>query len=197
MSAGVVALLVLAQAPAGPDRTLNDRYPPPHYTALADWERRATFLREHELASAGLLPLPLKAPLGAVVFDELRHADYSASKVYFESLPGFYVTGNLYRPMGNGPFPAVPSPHGHWTYGRSEWVNRGDRDSRWLCAGRRVGRRTRVCAMIRTSPLSASLLKREWRRFLRLILLPSVIEGQVVAVTTRSAPIDRGSPSTF
>jgi hypothetical protein len=42
------------------------------------------------------------------------------SKVFFESLPGFYVTGNLYRPDGDGPFPAVLSTHGHWTYGRLE-----------------------------------------------------------------------------
>ena len=42
------------------------------------------------------------------------------SKVYFESLPGFFVTGNLYRPVGEGPFPAVLSAHGHWTYGRLE-----------------------------------------------------------------------------
>ena len=40
--------------------------------------------------------------------------------MYFESLPGFLVTGNLYRPPGAGPFPAVLSPHGHWTYGRLE-----------------------------------------------------------------------------
>ena len=72
------------------------------------------------LASAGLLPLPDKAPLNPVVFDELKHPDYTVSKVYFESLPGFFVTGNLYRPMGDGPFPAVLSAHGHWTYGRLE-----------------------------------------------------------------------------
>ena len=40
--------------------------------------------------------------------------------MYFESLPGFFVTGNLYRPIGAGAFPAVLSPHGHWTYGRLE-----------------------------------------------------------------------------
>jgi dienelactone hydrolase len=54
------------------------------------------------------------------VFGEVKQADYSVSKVYFESLPGFFVTGNLYRPAGDGPFPAVLSPHGHWAYGRLE-----------------------------------------------------------------------------
>jgi dienelactone hydrolase len=88
---------------------------------MSDWAPRAAYLREHVLASAGLLPLPAKTPLNPNVFDEIRHADYSVAKVYFESLPGFLVTGNLYRPVpGDGPFPAVLSPHGHWTYGRLE-----------------------------------------------------------------------------
>jgi len=120
LQAVIAALVFLAQAPAGPYRTLNDRYPPPRFTSRADWERRAAYLREHVLASAGLLPPPARSALGPVVFDELKHSDYSVSKVYFESLPRFYVTGNLYRPVGNGPFPAVLSPHGHWTYGRFE-----------------------------------------------------------------------------
>ena len=84
------------------------------------WAARSRYIREHVLASAGLLPLPERTPLRPVVFDELRHADYTVAKVYFESLPGFFVTGNLYRPIGPGPFPAVLSPHGHWTNGRLE-----------------------------------------------------------------------------
>ena len=116
----VAALLFLTQAPAGPYRTLNDRFPPPHFASRADWERRAAYLREHVLASAGLLPLPQKCPLAPFVFDEQKHPDYSVFKVYFASLPGFYVTGNLYRPAGEGPFPAVLSAHGHWSYGRLE-----------------------------------------------------------------------------
>jgi dienelactone hydrolase len=77
-------------------------------------------LREHILASAGLLPMPEKTALNPNVFGDVTHDDYVVSKVYFESLPGFFVTGNLYRPSGAGPYPAIASPHGHWTYGRLE-----------------------------------------------------------------------------
>src|SRR5204862_2034229 len=88
--------------------------------SLAAWQARAAHVREHILAVSGLLPAPEKTPLRPRVFDERRHADYAVSKVYFESLPGFFVTGNLYRPIGAGPFPAILSPHGHWAYGRLE-----------------------------------------------------------------------------
>jgi dienelactone hydrolase len=101
-------------------RTLDDRFSPPRYSSLDSWTERARTLRAHVLASAGLVPLPEKSALNPVIFGDVAHADYTVSKVYFESLPGFFVTGNLYRPIGNGPFPAVLSPHGHWTYGRLE-----------------------------------------------------------------------------
>ncbi len=102
-------------------RTLDDRFAPPHFTSAAQWSQRAAYVREHVLASAGLLPMPDRTPLKPVIFDEIVHEDYAVAKVYFESLPGFFVTGNLYRPArGTGPFPAVLSAHGHWTYGRVE-----------------------------------------------------------------------------
>ena len=42
-------------------------------------------------------------------------------KVYFESYPGHYVTGNLFRPKRiEGRVPAILNPHGHWSYGRLE-----------------------------------------------------------------------------
>ena len=101
-------------------RTLNDRFVVRHPKSLDEWRTRAAWLREHVLASAGLVPMPERTPLNAVVFGERNHDDYTVSKAYFESLPGFLVTGNLYKPIGNGPFPAIVSPHGHWDYGRLE-----------------------------------------------------------------------------
>ncbi len=101
-------------------RTLNDRFAVRQPKSLEEWRTRAAWLREHILASAGLLPMPERTPLNAVVFGERKHENYTVSKVYFESLPGFLVTGNLYKPVGAGPFPAIVSPHGHWDYGRLE-----------------------------------------------------------------------------
>jgi dienelactone hydrolase len=101
-------------------RTLNDRFTVRHPKSLEEWKPRAAWLREHILASAGLLPMPDRTPLNAVVFGERTHPNYTVSKVYFESVPGFLVTGNLYKPIGDGPFPAIVSPHGHWYYGRLE-----------------------------------------------------------------------------
>jgi hypothetical protein len=122
----VAALMLLGGHLAGvraqqaPFRTLTTTYTAAHYASAADWNTRAAYLREHILATAGLLPMPERSDLHPVVFGDVKHDGYSVSKVFFESLPGFLVTGNLYRPVGPGPFPAILSPHGHWPYGRLE-----------------------------------------------------------------------------
>ena len=84
------------------------------------WKARAAELREQVLASAGLMPMPKKTPLRAKVFGRIDRGDYTIEKVHFESYPGLYVAGNLYRPKGKGPFPTVLNPHGHWANGRFE-----------------------------------------------------------------------------
>ena len=85
------------------------------------WLKRAGDLRRQIQVSAGLWPPVEKSPLKARVFGKISKGDYSIEKVFFESYPGFYVTGNLYRPLGKkGPFPGILTPHGHWAYGRLE-----------------------------------------------------------------------------
>ncbi|MBI2503723.1 MAG: hypothetical protein HYW07_10895 [Candidatus Latescibacteria bacterium] len=75
------------------------------YPSRAAWEGRAAHIRERLLVSLGLWPLPERTPLKPRIFGRLEREGYSVEKVCFESLPGFFVCGNLYRPAGKGPFP--------------------------------------------------------------------------------------------
>lgn len=91
----------------------------PEVGTLNQWEARQKELRQKVLLFSGLWPQPAKNPLNARIFDERKGKGFRVAKVYFESLPGYLATGNLYRPEeGIGPFPAVLCPHGHWKYGR-------------------------------------------------------------------------------
>jgi hypothetical protein len=59
--------------------------------------------------------MPTKTPLNAVIHGKIDRGEYTVEKVYFESAPGFFVTGNLYRPVKiNGKAPGVMFAHGHW-----------------------------------------------------------------------------------
>ncbi|MGI9242746.1 MAG: acetylxylan esterase [Verrucomicrobiales bacterium] len=102
-----------------PPKDLDGYFPFSVSPSAADWEARAAQLRLQMRVALGLFPEPQRTPLNSVVHGELDRGDYTVAKVYFESLPGFFVTGNLYRPKGfSGKSPGVLSPHGHWSDGR-------------------------------------------------------------------------------
>ncbi len=86
----------------------------------AKWKERATFLRRQVKVGLGLWPLPTRTPLNAVIHGRVKREDYTVEKVYFESLPGHFVTGNLYRPAARTEElgPAVLCAYGHWDEGR-------------------------------------------------------------------------------
>jgi hypothetical protein len=94
----------------------------PQITTEAQWRERSRTIREQILVSSGLWPMPEKTPLHAKVFGKIDRDGYSVERVFFQSYPGFYVAGNLYRPLGRGagPFPAILNAHGHWEHGRLE-----------------------------------------------------------------------------
>ena len=95
--------------------------PLPQFTSLKAWEERKVFLRNQVLVAAGLSPMPEKTPLHAQVFGKIEEKDYSIEKVLIETLPGFYLGGNLYRPRnGQAKHPGILNPQGHWPYGRLE-----------------------------------------------------------------------------
>lgn len=91
----------------------------PAFKDQGEWERRARYLRLQILTAEGLNPAPPKGPLNAVIHGRIERDGYTIEKVCFASMPGHYVSGNLYRPTGKtGRLPAVLCPHGHWANGR-------------------------------------------------------------------------------
>lgn len=110
---------VAEQAGGGPVN-LNTPRTFPDITSARQWQDRAREIRQQVLVSCGLWPLPQKTPLKPHIFGKVVKDGYSIEKVYFETWPGLYLGGNLYRPVGrgDGPFPAILSPHGHWANGR-------------------------------------------------------------------------------
>ena len=112
-------------ARGGTPRDLNTPYTFPGYTK-AEWTEKAAALRQQIRVANGLVPTHEPTPLNAEIFGRIEREDYSVEKVYFEPFPGFFTTGNLYRPFGKtGPFPGIVSPHGHWGRGRLENIERG------------------------------------------------------------------------
>ncbi len=99
----------------------------PQFKDQAEWERRAEPLRTQTLVATGLWPMPEKTPLNAMVHGKIERDAYTIEKVFFASLPGHYVTGNLYRPKNAvQKRPAVLSPYGHWPGGRFIWKSDAD-----------------------------------------------------------------------
>lgn len=102
-----------------PPKDLDGYFPFQVPKTREEWSQRAERVRQQMLVSLGLWPLPTKTPLNPVIYGKVERDSYTVEKVYFESVPGFYVTGSLYRPKGkSGKMPAVLNPHGHWADGR-------------------------------------------------------------------------------
>jgi len=119
LSACLLALttlpLVAEDSRLAPPKDLNGYFPFTPPASLDEWEERKQWVRRQILVSQGLWPMPTKTPLNAVIHGRIEQNGYSVEKVYFESVPGFFVTGNLYRPLHpKGKVPAVMFAHGHW-----------------------------------------------------------------------------------
>lgn len=87
-------------------KTYNDR---------ESWQARAELLRKGIRRGLELETLPPPCPLNVIRHSRREMDGYTVENVAFESVPGFWVTGNLYLPADfDGKIPGILNPHGHW-----------------------------------------------------------------------------------
>ncbi len=82
--------------------------------SLADWEGRRGEYRRQLQDMLGLWPWPERTDLKPVITGRLEQPEFSVEKLHFQSLPGLYVTANLYLPRElRGRAPAILYVCGH------------------------------------------------------------------------------------
>lgn len=82
----------------------------------AEWEKRAGVIREGIVKGMKFDQMPKVDNNFKPIIHSARTMDgYIVENIAIESFPGFYITGNLYRPAkADKKCPAILSPHGHW-----------------------------------------------------------------------------------
>jgi dienelactone hydrolase len=86
------------------------------WTSRADWEKRAEIIRQGLITGMKYDQMPKAGNDFKTIIHSTREMDgYIVENIAIESFPGFYITGNLYRPLKTDKkCPAILSPHGHW-----------------------------------------------------------------------------------
>ncbi len=98
-----------------PPKDLNGYFPFNPPSSLSEWDARKEEVRRQILVAEGLWPMPTRGPLNAVIHGKVEGDGFTVEKVYFESAPGFFVTGSLWKPkVIKGKVPGVMFAHGHW-----------------------------------------------------------------------------------
>ncbi|MEM6364859.1 MAG: acetylxylan esterase, partial [Planctomycetota bacterium] len=103
-------------------KSLSGHFPFSVPETASAWEERRRALRLRVAIAAGLHPMLPRPEIKATIRPAARRDGFEVDKVWFESLPGHYVTGLLFRPE-TSPLkqhqqkgkkrPAILSPHGH------------------------------------------------------------------------------------
>jgi len=98
-----------------PLKDLDGYFPFTVPTDKEAWAKRAEFVKRQVAVSQGVWPMPEKTPLNAVVHSPVERDGYVVHRVFFESVPGHFVCGSLFKPSKfTGKLPLVLCPHGHW-----------------------------------------------------------------------------------
>lgn len=83
-------------------------------TGLQDWQEGDARRRRELRGMLGMDPMPERTPLEATVTGTLDHPEFTVEKLHFQSMPGLYVTANLYVPKNiDEPVPGIVYVCGH------------------------------------------------------------------------------------
>ena len=136
LSAGVLVLVLMKLVVGAPNPAWKIPQPTPGSKALvkyfssetrklegnslakiwskADWERERPIRLKQLKEMLGLPEPKVKPPLNAETTGKVEHEEFFVENVHFQSLPGLYVTGNLYVPkVRSGKLPAILYVCGH------------------------------------------------------------------------------------
>ena len=93
--------------------------------SVSGWQHHSDSIRMQIRKGMELEVFPARTPLNPKFRNKKELDGYTVESVVFESLPGFFVTGNLYKPSGKQKkksLAVILSPHGHFPnpddYGR-------------------------------------------------------------------------------
>ena len=85
------------------------------YSSSASFDKRKTELKACIAKALGISGTAKRTPLNPIFRSKIIMDGYSVENVAFESLPGYYVTGTLYKPTkASRLYPVILNPHGHF-----------------------------------------------------------------------------------
>ncbi len=120
--------------------------------SMEEWTERRVRYRDELFEMLGLAPRPERTPLRAEITGRLERSDFRVEKLHFQSLPGLYVTGNLYLPRGEvEAAPAILYVCGHGRVKKGD-VSYGNK-AHYQHHGAWFARHGYVCLMIDTLQL--------------------------------------------
>lgn len=82
---------------------------------LDSWEKRASIIKQGIIKGMQLDKMPkIEGNFNPIIHSTKEMDGYIVENIAIESFPGFYITGNLYRPTTEkDKYAAILSPHGH------------------------------------------------------------------------------------
>jgi pimeloyl-ACP methyl ester carboxylesterase len=87
------------------------------WTTRQDWENRSEVIRQGIISGMKLDQMPQRdSPFNVIIHSTREMDGYIVENIAIESFPGFFITGNLYRPSVEAPFQkstGILSVHGH------------------------------------------------------------------------------------